>query len=90
MPEEDKIRNDSGFNKTGTGEFDSGDEWKEPAWKEKPVYDAEKSKMLIGGALVLIGIAFLVKQFINFSWNYLWPVLLVGLGVALLYRGRRN
>ncbi|HET9522210.1 MAG TPA: PspC domain-containing protein [Candidatus Limnocylindrales bacterium] len=51
--------------------------------------------MLIGSLLVLLGVYFLVREYIpSIDWNWFWPLVLVGLGVFVLVmaidRGPRN
>ena len=41
--------------------------------------------MLLGGFLVLLGVFFLVREYLpNVDFDWFWPLILVGLGVALL------
>lgn len=41
--------------------------------------------MLLGGFLVLLGVFFLVREYLpNIDFDWFWPLVLVGLGVALL------
>ena len=41
--------------------------------------------VLLGGFLVLLGIFFLVREYLpNIDFDWFWPLILVGLGVALL------
>lgn len=41
--------------------------------------------MLIGGILVLLGVWFLVREYIpTFDFDWFWPVVLIGLGVVVL------
>jgi phage shock protein PspC (stress-responsive transcriptional regulator) len=51
--------------------------------------------ILIGSLLVLLGVYFLVREYIpSIDWNWFWPLVLVGLGVFVLViaidRGPRN
>jgi hypothetical protein len=43
-----------------------------------------------GGLFIVVGVAFLVDQAANFDVNlqWIWPVLLIGLGIAGLVRSR--
>ncbi len=89
MPEESKESAGSGYGDAESFGSDRED-WRDTSWNNRPRYDVEKSTMIIGAVLVLTGILFLAKQFFNFNLSQLWPLILIGLGVALLYRGRRN
>jgi peptidoglycan/LPS O-acetylase OafA/YrhL len=41
--------------------------------------------LLLGGLLVLLGLFFLVRQYLpSLDFEWFWPVVLVGLGVILL------
>lgn len=46
-----------------------------------------------GIALVILGLWFLLGQFypvmFHFQWNIIWPVLIVGLGLLILAKGRK-
>jgi len=54
-----------------------------------------KAGIIIGGALILLGIMYLVEN-LNFPWlqwlnfDYLWPLLLVAGGIVLLLRNVRH
>ena len=44
-------------------------------------------QLFIGGALVVLGIIFLLQKYISwFNWDYLWPFIIIGAGVYLLVR----
>ena len=41
--------------------------------------------MILGGFLVLLGVFFLVREYLpNIDFDWFWPLVLVGIGVALL------
>lgn len=68
-------------------EFNSDkDEWDHPA-----KYDSEKNKLVLGAILVGLGVLFLGKQLIPalFNLKYLVPLLLIGIGGIIVFRGRR-
>ncbi len=50
---------------------------------------AYRGRVLVGGALVLIGAYLLVQEYLPALRRYVWPVLLIAIGVGLLMRGRR-
>jgi phage shock protein C len=77
------------FNNTGSSGF-SGDpndfSSKEP---EAPRFDSEKSKLLIGGGLVLFGIMLAAKQLFHWiDFSFFGPLLLILIGAAIIYKGR--
>ncbi len=52
---------------------------------------SELNRLLPGLALILIGLIFLVNNLIPwFKFGYLWPVVLIVLGVALLLKSRKR
>ena len=55
------------------------------------VQQSGSGALLLGGALVFIGVAILLRQIIPwFDSDLLWPLLLVGLGAAILLKGARQ
>ena len=52
---------------------------------------SERSRLLPGLALILIGLIFLLNNLIPwFNIGYLWPLILIVLGVALLVKAQRK
>jgi phage shock protein PspC (stress-responsive transcriptional regulator) len=52
---------------------------------------SERSRLLPGLALILIGLIFLLNNLIPwFNIGYLWPLVLIVLGVALLLKAQRK
>jgi len=52
---------------------------------------SERSRLLPGLALILIGLIFLLNNLIPwFNIGYLWPLILIVLGVALLLKAQRR
>ena len=52
---------------------------------------SELSRLLPGLALIVIGLIFLVNNLIPwFRFGYLWPVILIVLGVALLLKAQKG
>jgi phage shock protein PspC (stress-responsive transcriptional regulator) len=52
---------------------------------------SELNRLLPGLALILIGLVFLLNNLIPwFDFSYLWPVILIVLGVALLLKAQRR
>jgi phage shock protein C len=47
--------------------------------------DGRTASLLIGGFLVLLGVGFLVREYIpQINFDFFWPLVLVGLGVVVL------
>lgn len=60
-------------------------------WKDKPNFDSEKSRHIVGIGLIFIGAMFLIKQFFHwFDFKWFWPLLLIGIGGLIIYRGGRD
>lgn len=50
---------------------------------------SDRGQLITGGVLLLLGIAFLVSNLFQINlWRYFWPLILIGLGFALLLRPR--
>jgi len=47
--------------------------------------------LLVGGALILLGAWFLAREYLPpIDWSLVWPVLLIGVGAAILLTSARN
>ena len=47
--------------------------------------------MLVGGGLVLIGLWFLVREYLpDIDWGFVWPLPLVAAGVVILVSASRR
>jgi len=59
-------------------------------WDQPPKYASERNRFVLGAILVGLGILFLGKQLIPalFRMDYLAPLLLIGIGGFIVYRGR--
>jgi phage shock protein PspC (stress-responsive transcriptional regulator) len=56
-----------------------------------PPQRSERSQLLPGLALIVVGLVFLLSNLIPwFDLSYLWPVILIVLGVALLLKAQRK
>jgi phage shock protein PspC (stress-responsive transcriptional regulator) len=52
-----------------------------------------RGRMIAGMILIAIGLLFLVDQFLPTAWlsfQYLWPLLIIAIGVAILVQGGRR
>lgn len=78
-----------GYNTQGGGEGtgpikDNSSEWKEPA-----KFDPEKSRLVIGVGLIVLGVLFFAKTLFHwFHISYFWPVIFVAIGILIIYKGR--
>ena len=53
--------------------------------------DDNRAALYIGGGLVLIGLWFLVREYVPaIRWDLVWPLLLVGAGVLILVTASRR
>lgn len=53
--------------------------------------DNGRTALLVGGGLVVIGMWFLVREYLpDFNWGLIWPLLLVGAGVLILVTASRR
>ena len=53
--------------------------------------DAGRTALFIGGGLVLVGLWFLVREYVpDINWGLIWPLLLVGIGVVILVGAARR
>ncbi|CAN5374225.1 hypothetical protein BH24CHL10_BH24CHL10_04030 [soil metagenome] len=58
--------------------------------KPGPV-DAGRTALFIGGGLVLVGLYFLVREYLpRIDWGFVWPLILVGVGALILVGAARR
>lgn len=65
----------------------------EPASPTKPSqpFDEGRVAWLIGGGLILVGLWFLVRQYLPaIDWSLVWPLILVAAGVVVLVGASRR
>lgn len=75
---------------TATGVDMAGDATP-PATPEAQREDDGRTALLIGGGLVLIGLWFLVREYLpDIDWGLVWPLLLVAAGVVILVTASRR
>lgn len=76
---------ESSFNENNAPFSENANDWGEPVKQNN-----DKNRVLLGCALVVIGIAFAARHLFSwFNFNYFWPFVLVALGALLLVKGRR-
>ena len=60
----------------------------------EPIVNVQNSKgsaVFAGIIVILIGILFLINNFIPISWVWkLWPLILVGIGVVMIYKASKK
>lgn len=53
--------------------------------------DDGRIPLLIGGGLVLIGLWFLVREYLpNIDWDFIWPIVVIGVGAIILVGAARR
>jgi len=61
-----------------------------PAEPSAPV-DEGRTALLIGGGLILLGLWFLVREYLpRIDWSFVWPLVLVAIGVLILVSSMRR
>jgi len=71
-------------------------EWSSPA-RNHSASPEKNGSLLFGFILIILGILFLLNNFLDYNvfyyirrfGEYFWPLLIVGIGLWLLFRGRR-
>lgn len=99
MPEQESYKPSNGFNEN---KWDEGDKMEYDSEKdfsqvmgdskETGCKDSQKSRTFVGVSLILLGVLFLTKQYINININpmKLIPVLLVVVGFLIVFRNGRK
>lgn len=49
-----------------------------------------QAALVLGGLLILIGLASFANVWLRIDWDYLWPVALIGLGVVIVVASVRR
>ena len=53
--------------------------------------DQRRTQLLLGGGLVLVGLWFLVRDYLpDFDWGLIWPLAIVAAGIAILVIATRR
>ena len=53
--------------------------------------DGGQAGLLVGIGLVLLGVWFLVREYLpDFDWNLVWPAILIGIGALILINSARR
>lgn len=80
-----------GPNAAGTNPGGPNPAWQAPAAGWSPPAIGNGSAGIVGGAiLILVGVWFLIDQFIDIDWSLLWPVFVIAAGVALIVVATRR
>jgi len=68
-----------------------------PPQQQPPAHNVERSRNFLGLVLIVVGAVFLLTIFFSslwwfrwFQWQYLWPILLIGLGLVVIFSARRR
>ncbi len=82
VPEEPRVRSEAAGAEVAATEGDETASIRE---------DDGRAALLVGGGLVLIGLWFLVREFLpSIDWGFIWPLLLVAAGVVILVTASRR
>ena len=61
-----------------------------PAPASRPI-DQGRTQLLLGGGLVLVGLWFLLREYLpDIDWGFVWPLALVAAGLAILVSALRR
>ena len=52
-----------------------------------PSFDPHRTRLVVGGALVCFGALLAAREFLHFDVRYLLPLILIGAGVYVIYKG---
>jgi phage shock protein C len=62
-----------------------------PQAKPSAPIDEGRTALLIGGGLILLGLWFLVREYLpRIDWSFVWPLVLVAIGVLILVGSTRR
>ena len=61
------------------------------AGRSTPALDEGRTALLLGGALIIIGLWFLVRELLpDIDWGFVWPLALMAAGIVVLVNARRR
>jgi phage shock protein C len=94
MPDERKVYTPGSewdtSTETKTDSFVNDIETDKNEWDQPVKYNSDKNRLVMGAILVGLGIIFLGKQIMPwFDLKYMIPLLLIGIGGFIIYKGRR-
>jgi phage shock protein C len=70
---------------------EAGGEPGTPATAEPAGLDEGRTALLVGGGLVVLGLWFLLREYLPaFDWGLVWPLLLVAVGALILVTASRR
>ena len=76
---------------TASGDAGTDADASAPAATPDEGYDTGRTALFVGGGLVVIGLWFLVREYLpDINWGLIWPLLLVGAGVVILVGASRR
>ena len=57
----------------------------------EPRRDEGRASLVIGAGLVLVGLWFLARELLpRIDWSFIWPLVLVGVGILIVVSARRR
>lgn len=95
MPEKESYKPSNFYEEDmdfGTDNYDSEKDFTEvmgDSMETKP-HDPQRGKTFVGVSLILLGILFLVREYIKIEFEHLVPVLLVLIGAFIVFRNGRK
>lgn len=96
IPEEDEYVSKHFYNEEDSFNNNFDDAFDEEKDFTKTMGDTEeefnpptdRNKTVIGVGLIILGVVFLLRQFINFK--LIFPALLISIGMFIIYKGRKD
>lgn len=83
-----EARTDNSEYHQGPNHGESQQAWNSEAHKENSRHDNSKAMLILGIALVVVGGILLINLYIPWiNWHYLWPLIIIGIGVLVILRG---
>jgi len=80
-----------GFEQSAASDFDRDLEGFAPDKKHTEGLNTERSKIIIGIGLVLLGIFIFARQFLHwFDARFFWPLVIIALGAVIIIKGGRK
>lgn len=76
---------------TATGDAGTDADASAPPATPDEGYDTGRTALFVGGGLVVIGLWFLVREYLPaINWGLIWPLLLVAAGIVILVGASRR
>jgi phage shock protein PspC (stress-responsive transcriptional regulator) len=80
-----------GASSPGGGPSSWPEDWGRSGSNRGSRYGGDRAGIIVGAALVVLGVWFLVRPYISIDWDVVWPVAVIALGaILILGAARRN